>query len=127
MSNLSELVTNLHDADASSLNTIGALAGTIADFSGVAGAALTAVQLVDMLIPAKDPLVALLKAIEALFDQVNDHIKAADALARYRQIDTSIATAQAVLDTLKQAVDANSTHTLDAVAQLQACRSHRRT
>lgn len=122
MSNLSEFITDVHDEDSSSLNKIGALAGTIADFSGVAGAAVTAVQVVEMLAPAKDPLVVLFNGIKALFEQVNDHIKAADALARYRQIDTSIAKAEAVLDTLKQAVDANSMHTLDAVAQLQTCR-----
>lgn len=122
MSNLSELITDVHDKDSSSLNQIGALAGTIADLAATFGAVGSVVGIVEQLMPAKSDLMGLLDAVGAMFSQVNDHIKAGDALARFRQIDTAVGKAQAVLDTLKAFVDAKGAGTLDAVQQITACR-----
>ena len=121
-SNLADYVTAIHTKDSSSLDQIGSLVGAAADFAGAFGTVTAVISILGPLMGAKSDLDMLRDAVEAMINQVNDHIKAGDALERLRQIDAAVGKAQAVLDTLQAFVDAGGAGTPDAVQQVTQCR-----
>src|SRR5437667_4013080 len=91
MSNLTELITNVNEADHTSLNIFGSAIGTIADFSGGIGLADTAIKLISSLVsPDKTQqlLEDILNKIDAGFAKLGFHLKGADLLAQLRSLHT---------------------------------------
>lgn len=129
MSNLSDLVESANDENADTSARLGAAIGTIADLAGALGAIATGAGILagiagisGLFSQGDDGLQKVLDAMKAMFDKVNDHIKAGFALDRLTTIDSSRGKAKAVFDVLPAAIDQKGTPGFDPVPQIQICR-----
>jgi hypothetical protein len=123
MSNLSELITNLNEADHTSLNQFGSAIGTIADFSGGIGLITTAAQLVSSLI-SPDKTAELLQdirnEIEQGFAKLGLEIKAGELLREMDNTDLITKDAEGIYLTLKATVSTQVDKN-EALRQIGVC------
>src|SRR5262245_8649868 len=113
MSNATELVElaaqlNKTKKGPTAVATLGAMAGTIADFAGAAGAVGPLVSLVlSKMGEGNTELRELRALVERLFNRLNQHQKAQDITVRFTNLDNQLAPAQAALDTLEATLNSN--------------------
>lgn len=110
MSNLSELITNVNEADHTALNIFGAAIGTIADFSGGIGLAQTAIQLISNLVSpdrTQQLLQEILSKIDAGFAKLGLHLKGENILARLRSLHSITDPADGVYTELSFNINGN--------------------
>ena len=125
MSNYSEVITDVNEADHSALNQFGALVGTIADFSGAIGGTLAAVQFVEGLLGSgPDKTTQLLQDIrdelKQGFDKLGLDIKADELLREWDNLDMITKDAEGIYLTLTATVT-DKVDTDEIIRQIGIC------
>ncbi len=122
MSNLSELIDNINDAQEDSNNLGGDILGTVADVSGNLGLIALGVNFVESLLPQDNQLQTVLATIQNDFNALSSQIAAGDKLARMRDVDQGINPALGVFEQLPAIMSQHPPPSSDFIlTQIQTC------